>query len=233
MRAIESEEGETYLGIGHFAVGLALKKAEPRISLGPVIFGAYLADFLLGVFVWLGREQYHIPPDFAAKRYMTFTFPYSHGLAATLLWSALAALIAYRLYSTTVIRAKAAWIVAGAVFSHFVLDAVVHVGGLPILGDHSYKLGLGLWNHLNLELTLEVLMVIAGLILYLRCTHGKGIMGRYGMIALVVLLTPAMVLGQAMTVSEPPRSALIESWIIAPLLLGVSAYRIDRARTPA
>jgi hypothetical protein len=221
------------LGIGHFAVGLALKKAEPRLNLGPVIFGAYLSDFLLGIFVWMGMEQYHLPPDFATKRYMTYTFPYSHGLAATLLWSVLAALVAYRFYSATVIRAKAAWIIAGAVFSHFVLDAIVHVVGLPMLGDNSYKIGLGLWNHLGLELSLEVAMAAVGLAIYLRCTRGEGILGRYGMITLVTLLTPAMVMGQAMTVSEPPRSALVESWIIAPLLLAASAYRLDRNRTPA
>src|ERR1044071_2174574 len=87
------------VGIGHFAVGLALKKAEPRLNLGPIIFGAYLCDFLLGIFVWLGLEQYRIPPDFAMKRYMTFTFPYSHGLAATILWSALAAVLVYQMYS--------------------------------------------------------------------------------------------------------------------------------------
>jgi hypothetical protein len=154
-------------------------------------------------------------------------------MAATLLWSALAALAVSRFYSATVVRAKAAWIVATAVFSHFVLDALVHVVGLPLAGDSSYKLGLGLWNHLPFELSLEAVMAIVGLVIYLRCTHGKGILGRYGMIALVVLLTPAMIIGQAMTVSEPPRSALVESWIIAPLLLAVSAYRLDRARTPA
>ena len=221
------------MGIGHFAVGLALKKAEPRVSLGPVILGAYLCDFLLGIFVWLGIEQYHIPADFAAKRYMTFTFPYSHGLAATLLWSALAAFVVARFYSATAFRVKAAWIVAAAVFSHFVLDATVHVAGLPLAGENSYKLGFGLWKHLPLELSLEAMMALAGLMIYLRSTHGEGILGRYGMIALVVLLTPAMIIGQAMTVSEPPRSALVESWIIAPLLLAVSAYRLDRARTPA
>lgn len=221
------------MGIGHFAVGLALKKAEPRVSLGPVIFGAYLCDFLLGVFVWLGIEQYHIPPNFVAKRYMTFTFPYSHGLAATLLWSALAAFAVGRFYSAAAFRAKAAWIVAAAVFSHFLLDAMVHVAGLPLIGEGSYKLGLGLWNHLPFELSLEAAMAIVGLVIYLRCTQGKGILGRYGMIVLVGLLTPAMIIGQAMTVSEPPRNALVESWIIAPLLLAVSAYRLDRARTPA
>ena len=221
------------MGIGHFAVGLALKRAEPRVSLGPVIFGAYLCDFLLGIFVWLGVEQYHIPPDFAAKRYMTFTFPYSHGLAATLLWSALAAFAVSRFYSATAFRIKAAWIVAAAVFSHFILDALVHVAELPLLGDNSYRFGLGLWNHLPLELSLEAVLAMAGLAIYLSCTRGNGLLGRYGMIALVVLLTPAMIIGQAMTVSEPPRSALVESWIVAPLLLAVSAYRIDRARTPA
>lgn len=221
------------MGIGHFAVGLALKKAEPRMNLGSLIFAAFLADFLLGVFVWLGMEQYQVPSDVAAKHYLTFTFPYSHGLAATILWSLLAAGLAFGLASPSGIRSRAAWIIAGAVFSHFILDAVVHVVGLPLFGGDSSKIGLGLWNHLGLELSLEIFMAVVGLVIYLQCTQGRGLLACYGMIVLMALLTPAMVIGQATMTSAPPPSGLIASWILAPLLLALSAYRLDRARAPA
>lgn len=43
--------------------------------MGLLIFGAFLADFLLGVFALFGLEQAHVPSDFASRHYLTFTFP--------------------------------------------------------------------------------------------------------------------------------------------------------------
>jgi hypothetical protein len=43
-------------------------------------------------------------------------------------------------------RSKLAWALALAVFSHFVLDLIVHVPDLPVFGQGSIKLGLGLWR---------------------------------------------------------------------------------------
>ena len=74
------------MGIGHVAVGLGLKSADRRINAGLLIFAAFLADFLLGWFVWAGRESYQYPPDYASLHYMQFTFPWSHGLVPLLVW---------------------------------------------------------------------------------------------------------------------------------------------------
>ena len=79
------------MGIGHIALGLACKRAEPRVNVGVFVFAALLADFLLGLFAFAGMETAHVPDDYAHLHYLTFTFPYSHGLAALLVWSALAA----------------------------------------------------------------------------------------------------------------------------------------------
>jgi hypothetical protein len=221
------------MGIGHFAVGLALKRVEPRVDLGALTLAAYLSDSLLGIFVWLGIEQYHVPSDLAARHYLTFTFPYSHGLMATLLWSLLAAVVAARWHQLKVTQKRAGWLLGMAVLSHFLLDALVHVSGLPILGEASYKFSLGLWNHLTLELLLEAAMVIAGLALYFHATQSRTPLGRYAMIALVVLLTPTMILGQATMVDAPPRGSLIATWVAMPLLLALIAHRLDRHRLPA
>ena len=74
------------MGIGHAAVALGASRAEPRINVGLLIFAALLADFLLGIFAALGLEQAHVPPDYASRHYLTFTFPYSHGLVSLLIW---------------------------------------------------------------------------------------------------------------------------------------------------
>lgn len=221
------------MGIGHFAVGLALKTAEPRLNAGALIFAAYLSDFLLGVFVGMGFEAYHIPGDLAAKHYLTFTFPYSHGLAATIFWSALAAFFFYAGIPAAppAIRRRTAVVICVAVLSHFILDALVHVAGLPLLGYDSHKIGLGLWNHLELELSLEVVMVVLGLVIYLKCTEARNRVGRYGMVALLALLTPLMVAGQLTMTRVPSPTALVASWIATPLVLAAIAFWLDRQRT--
>ena len=80
---------------GHLAAGLVLKKMERRINLGWLFFAALFHDFLLGILILLGLEKIHIPANFAQTHYLTFTFPYSHGLTASIIWSALAFGITY------------------------------------------------------------------------------------------------------------------------------------------
>jgi hypothetical protein len=62
-------------------------------------------------------------------------------------------------------------IVAGLVFSHWVLDLLVHRADLPImpgnLGGLPY-LGFGIWEHPSISIDLESLLIGVGLILYLR-----------------------------------------------------------------
>jgi len=158
------------MGIGHAAVALGATRAEPRLNVGLLIFSAFLADFLLGIFAALGLEQAHVPPDFASRHYLTFTFPYSHGLVSLLLWGILLGGLLCWLDRRN--RKKAFIVIAVLVLSHFVLDALVHVPELPLFGENSPKLGLALWNHLPLELSLETLMALAGLVIYWRLKGG-------------------------------------------------------------
>ena len=221
------------MGIGHFAAGLALKKAEPRLNAGWLVFGAYLSDFLLGIFVWLGVERYDVPADLAAKHYLTFTFPYSHGLAADLLWSGVAGGLAFLgMTAPPSVRKRAAWIMAAAVLSHFLLDGLVHVRGLPLWGEASPKLGLGLWNRLPLELSLEAIMVVVAVALYLDFTRARNRTGRYGMIALLALLTPLTIFGQLSLKTTPQAGPLIGAWIATPVIFAALAYWLDRQRAP-
>ena len=76
--------------IGHLGVGLALKKAEPRVNLGWLFAAAMLPDLVLWSLVLAGVEQSWVPSDYAERRYLGFEFPYSHSLLGVLAGSALA-----------------------------------------------------------------------------------------------------------------------------------------------
>ena len=77
------------MGVGHLAVGFMLKRATPRLNLGWLFLEALLPDFLLGVFYWLGIEHAIVPAQYINAHSVIFGFPYSHGLFAVLVWSAL------------------------------------------------------------------------------------------------------------------------------------------------
>lgn len=216
------------MGIGHLAVGLALKKAETRINAGWLVFAAFFSDFLLGVFILLGIEDVYVPADFASKHYLTFSFPYSHGLAASVLWSIALAGLAALVRPAGVEQMRAALVLAIAVFSHFLLDALTHVPELPLLGQNSYKFGLSLYDHLTAELALEVAMIIAAMVLYLNCKQAASRRRRLGLLIFTVLLTLMMVGGQAMATRASPKNAMAMTWILAPVIIGAIVYWFDR-----
>ena len=215
---------------GHLAAGLALKKMNRRISLGWLFFAAMFHDFLLGILVLLGVEQVHVPANFAQLHYLTFTFPYSHGLAASIFWSALGFGIAYAALSrwTQPERVSSALAICLAVFSHFVLDLIVHIPELPILGDSSPKLGFGLWNAAPLALTLEVGLVILGFFLYLNAVKPKSHWAVYALAFLMLFVSVMTVMGMVAGTTPPPANGAAMSWIFMPLLLSPLAFWLDK-----
>ena len=208
------------MGIGHVALGLGLKRADPRINAGLLIFAAFFADFLLGWFALAGWETYEVPPGYASKHYLLFTFPWSHGLLPDLIWAAALGLAAFAILKSR----RAGFVVAAAVISHYLLDGIVHVKGLPVAGPGSPELGLGLWRNLPLELGLEVAMAAAGLAIYFGVVKKR----RIGMAIYTVILTIFTVVGQATATEAPPGGTLIASWVGVPLLCGAIAWRLDR-----
>lgn len=216
------------MGVGHAAIALGAAKAAPRLNVGWLVFAAFLADFLLGVFASMGLEQAHVPADYASRHYLTFTFPYSHGLLPLLLWGAIFGFLVSRLQRFE--RARVFLVVALVVLSHFLLDGIVHVAGLPLAGENSPKFGLGLWRDLPFELSLETLMTVAGVVLYLKFAAPVAtVTSRYGIPLFMVLL--AVLTWTQLFITTPPQpSQLIPNWIAAPLIFGALAYILDRKR---
>lgn len=215
---------------GHLAAGLVLKKMDRRMNLGWLFFAGLFHDFLLGVLVLVGLEQIHVPANFTQTHYLTFSFPYSHGLAASLVWSALGFGITYAVLPRWTVkeRKQAGLAISLAVFSHFVLDWLVHIPELPLLGEGSPKVGLSLWNNLPLALTVETALVAAGFGFYLAVIQPRSNLAKYGTGGLVFFVTLMTVLGMAFAQTPPPATGAALSWIFQPFLICGLAYWFDK-----
>ncbi len=213
--------------IGHLGAGLLLKQTERRINLGVLFLASLLLDFLLGVFVLLDVEQIIVPEDYASRHYLLLSSPYSHGLLASILWALLfSAVVWFAFGKKMAFSMRMMTILSAAVLVHYWLDVIVHVPDLPVLGRESWHLGLGLWNHLPIALTLEVGILVLGMWFYF---HSYRISWTKAIVFVVVMLffTLMMVGGMTMT-SEPPDivvSAVF--WVITPLILFFLGYWLD------
>jgi hypothetical protein len=216
------------MGVGHVAVALGASRAAPRVNVGWLVFAAFLSDFLLGIFASFGLEHAYVPDSYATRHYLLFQFPYSHGLVALLIWATICGFLISRAYG---LESRRIWVVIGlVVLSHFVLDGLVHVAGLPLLGPNSPKLGLGLWKQMPLELLLETLMALSGVAIYWRVSGSeRSTISRYGM-AIFVILVAAMTWTQLGLTQPPPTRQLEISWIAVPLLFSAIAWGLDRKR---
>lgn len=215
---------------GHLAAGLALKKVDRRINLGWLFFAALFHDFLLGILVLFRFERIIIPTDFAQQHYLTFTFPYSHSLAASIVWSLLAFGITYAVLPrwTSQERKRAGLTLSLAVFSHFVFDWIVHVPDLPLWSDASPKIGLGLWNDLTIAMIVEVALVVVGFVLYLVTIKPKSNLNRYGLGILLLFVSSMTVMGQLLAETPPPSTGAAMSWILQPFLICGLAFWFDK-----
>src|SRR6267142_6892800 len=147
--------------VGHYGVSFAAKKAEPGVPLWVLFIAVQLLDVLWAPFVLLGIEKVRIVPGITASNPLDLYYmPYTHSLVAALAWS-LIGLIVYKAFSRHDGWAAAA-IVGAAVFSHWVLDLIVHRPDLPLY-DNTMKIGLGLWNLPIVAFGLEVVFLFIGL----------------------------------------------------------------------
>ncbi|SYZ73095.1 conserved membrane hypothetical protein [Candidatus Zixiibacteriota bacterium] len=218
--------------IGHLGVGLALKRAEPRINVGWYLIAAEFLDILLFILIMSGLEQVHVSSPESSQKYMTFVFPYSHSLIGSIFWSTLFGFLAAMIFHKWG-KAKIALLFVAGVFSHFVLDFLVHPPELPLWGNSSPKIGLGLWNEIYFALLLELLILIFALVMYYRATMARNRLGKYGLGVLMGLITVLAFAGQ---LSGPPpgnafQVALSSEFTIVVLI--ALAYWLDGKRSSA
>lgn len=151
--------------VGHYGVSFATKKVDASVPLWVLFLAVQWLDVIWAPLVLLGIEKVRIVPGFTATNPLDLYYmPYTHSLVAALVWSAAAA-GAYRLLSRATTRTSL--LIGLAVFSHWILDFVVHRPDLALY-DNTAKVGLGLWNYPALAFGLEALILFGGVVAFLR-----------------------------------------------------------------
>ena len=216
---------------GHIGAALAIGRAERRVNLGALFFASLLLDFILWLFVLLGWESVTIPASFAGTHQPEFVFPYSHGLLSAILWSALAgtgAILWYRQLEAGKWRAAA--FVGIAVFSHWLLDALVHAPELPLTGENSTKVGLGLWQSMPLALGVETLIALGGLWLFVGGANlSRG--NKLGLTVLSLFLLAFTVLGMTVAPPAPTVTAMASSSLVTIVVVCALAGWLGKRAT--
>jgi membrane-bound metal-dependent hydrolase YbcI (DUF457 family) len=165
--------------VGHYGPSFAIKSLRPAIPLWALFIAVQLVDVAWALLVLFGVEKVRIVPGITASNPLDLYYmPYTHSLVAAVIWSVTVAVVVM-LLPRIATRSAAIWIGA-AVFSHWVLDVLVHRPDLPIYDD-TMKIGLGLWNFPAIALALEVALLFGGMVMYLRVTKPINAVGRFGL----------------------------------------------------
>ena len=153
--------------VGHYAVSLAVKAKKPEIPLWQLFLAVQFVDILFFGLSFFRIERFNLIPDYTASTHFELVYmPYTHSLAATVIWGALT----FGLFRIPALNAAkpVALALSLAVMSHWALDFIVHTPDLPLLGGDSVKVGLGLWNYSAATYLLEAVLLGVGAWLMLK-----------------------------------------------------------------
>jgi membrane-bound metal-dependent hydrolase YbcI (DUF457 family) len=219
--------------IGHYGLGLAgraaLRQPPPGPSLGTWFMAVQWLDLVWPLGLLTGLERVRVAGGdnpFLALEFVHY--PWSHSLLMAAVWAVLFAAV----YRWRTGNGRAALWLGGGVFSHWVLDFIVHVPDLPLYPGSDVKLGLGLWRSVPGTLLVEFALFLACAAFYLRATRPRDAVGRWACWALLAFLA----LGYVSTLFGPPPPSVVALGLSALVLLWALvawAYWVERHRERA
>jgi membrane-bound metal-dependent hydrolase YbcI (DUF457 family) len=153
---------------GHYGLAAGVKAWAPRLPLWALMLSTFLLDVVF-IFLNVAGIEYITPANPAQPNgYGSALIHayYTHSLVGALLIAALAGWIASRSWGR-----RGGITIAAVVFSHWVLDLLVHRPDLPILPGNAGNLpllGFGLWQVPVASALIELALVLGGALLYYR-----------------------------------------------------------------
>jgi hypothetical protein len=214
--------------IGHYGPAFGGKAALRQIPLWVLFIAVQWMDVVWSVFVLAGVEKVRIVPGLMQGSPLDLYYmPYTHGLAGALILSAiLGGIVAIFMREN---KRAVFTVVAACVFSHWLLDLVVHKPDLWIYDD--VKLGFGLWRWVWISLPLELITLFVGAWFYVRYVPARA----YGNLVLwifVALMTALEVYGAFGPAPGSPQ-AEAQTALLAYGVLALLAGLVDLTRVPA
>jgi hypothetical protein len=190
---------------GHFGLAAGIKKIAPRLPLWSLLLATFFLDVVFVFFAAGGLEKI-IPVDSTnpnAYGGSLIHAYYTHSLVGALLISAVAGLLAAWRWGK-----RGGYVIAGVVFSHWILDLIVHRPDLPILPGNFGNLpllGFGLWQYPVISAIVELALLIGGTWYYYQATmqavgtekgqRRRAMTSTIGVGALLLVLLASNVLG--------------------------------------
>lgn len=206
--------------VGHYAAAMAAKAIEPKAPMWTLAAAAQLVDIGWSSLIIAGVEHARVDPTLPGSALVLYDMPWTHSLLAAFAWSVGAALLVMLLLRLPV---WASAVVGLTVFSHWLLDLLVHRPDLA-LWPGGEKVGLALWNYPVPEQALEIgLIAVCGA----AWVASRKSLGRFAWPAiafigfLVALQIVAMIFPQ--TAGELPPQAGITILAIYLVVVAVAA----------
>ncbi len=149
---------------GHFGLAAIVKSRERSAPLWALMLATAWLDIIFVPLLLAHRES--LQPIHTGYGGMIIHADYTHSMVGMLaLSAALGAMFLPRL------GRRVALVIAAVSASHWMLDLVVHRADMPVLPGnlgHLPYLGMGLWNHPPAAAFVELILVVAGALMYWR-----------------------------------------------------------------
>jgi hypothetical protein len=217
--------------VGHYGPAFAAKAGRRPPSLGAAFIAVQAVDIGWAGLVLAGIEGGRVEPGFLAMSSLRLEhMPWTHSLPGALVWS-LAGMLIYRLLDR-----RAGWgaeaIIGACVFSHWLLDYLVHAPDLE-LWFGGPKVGLGWWDTPALAIASEGLVLFGGFLIYLNATTPRAVVGRIAPWALLALFVGLYAFDKLGPVAASDSlKAFAPQALAAYVVIAGLGFLLDRTRAP-
>lgn len=207
--------------VGHYAAAIAARAVEPKAPFWALVGAAQLVDIGWAGLVMAGVERASIDEALPGSALVLEHMPWTHSLPGALVWSLAAGLAALALLKT---GRAAALLIGAVVFSHWLLDLLVHRPDLA-LWPGGPKVGLGLWNFPVPEQAVEIGLVALAALAWGASLARRGV--RLSPAAAFLVLLLAVQIAAMLTPLSPEPAAMGGSALAVYLLVTLLAIPVD------
>lgn len=212
--------------IGHWAPALVAAAHPKAPRLGTLFIAGQLVDWGFFSLMLLGVEDMRVSPGISVMNPMDlYHMPWTHSLVGSVVWAAGFAFVLWLWRQDRI----AAMMGGAVVLSHWFLDLIVHVPDLTLWGSPP-KLGLGLWNHPDIAMPLELGITLAALLYYSWKTRAIGVIGRIGPALLGLLLLSVQMINWFGEEATEVSAAIPLTALAAYGVVTLVAWAIDQQR---